>query len=50
MQKLAEQRSSMEYDDKYRQGVSRQNLDEWCRLFGVSGPDDESSSGDHSDE
>jgi predicted RNA-binding protein with PIN domain len=41
MQKLAEQRSSLDYDDKYRQGVSRQNLEEWCRLFGVTGPEED---------
>lgn len=45
-QKLAEQRSSIELDDKYRQGVSRQSLDEWCRLFGVSNPDDAAASDD----
>ena len=48
-QKLSEQRSSLELDDKYRQGVSRQNLDEWCRLFGVSAPGDDAAA-DHADE
>jgi predicted RNA-binding protein with PIN domain len=49
MQKLSEQRSSMDYDDKYRQGVSRQNLDEWCRLFGLTSSDDDAAAGDNSD-